>query len=216
MLAMAWNSVSEILSSCSQPGHAALEHHGIVELRPNRLTRGGKLHFPAHGHRHRQSLRCWRWYRALPAREERPFDADMGRAACRGWRRRRQAANGGRPAYVFHDQSLEPLPAAHAADLERRDAGGRGRPRPPAAHARFRGGAGPRRGRGGGDPGRLRRPDQQCLPRPNATTLRAAGRSRRARRRYRDRRWSRRSPTRSPRPTPRPPALCTGAPPPRT
>ena len=53
MVAMAWNSVSEILSSCSQPGMQLLSTSGSLSFAQTTSRLRGKLDFPVHGHRHR-------------------------------------------------------------------------------------------------------------------------------------------------------------------
>src|SRR5215467_264813 len=49
-LKLAVGNLVELLAA----GDAALEHLGVVELRPHHLATGGKLDLPVHGHRHRR------------------------------------------------------------------------------------------------------------------------------------------------------------------
>src|SRR4029078_9793684 len=136
---MAWNSVSEVLSSCSQPGTQVLSTAGSFSFAQtvSRLARSctSPLMVIAIV---TISVVVGRWYRALPAREERPFGADL----LRGFGDLAAFGIGVVPAdrlrsssgIPLRARSLDPSFPAHATDLQRLDAGGRGRPRACPAH----------------------------------------------------------------------------------
>ena len=78
MVAMAWNSLSDIHVELLAARNAGLQHGGIVEHRPYGLAACGELNLAVHRHRHRCLSLFWRWYKASPGNEESLFAWVLG------------------------------------------------------------------------------------------------------------------------------------------